>query len=222
MYNLPYFKESDLEVIKDFVDRHPFAFVAAADAEGIPAVTQIPVFMEEDGARKILRGHIMKNTDHHKALLVNPNVLVVFTGPHTYVSATWYTNPYQGSTFNYMSVHVRGIIRFLDEQALISVLRKTSLHFENENTAAATVFDNLPKAYTERMIKAIVPFEIEIQHMENVFKLSQNRDPESYVRIIEKLRAQGGEAELIAEEMEKRTDELFPPGTEWRSDKFLS
>ena len=222
MYNLPYFKESDLEVIKDFVARHPFAFLSAAGADGIPVATQIPVFMEDKGDRKILRGHIMKNTDHHKALLVNSNVLVVFTGPHTYVSASWYTNPYQGSTWNYMSVHVRGNIRFLDEQALIDVLRKTTLHFENQNTSSATVFDNLPEAYTQRMMKAIVPFEIEIQQMENVFKLSQNRDPESYANIIEKLKAQGGDAALIAEEMEKRTDELFPPGQEWKSDKFFS
>ena len=222
MYNLAYFKESDLEVIRAFIASHPFAFLIASDKKGIPAATQIPVFLEEDGDRKVLRGHIMRNTDHHKALLENPNVLVIFTGPHCYVSATWYTNPSQGSTWNYMSVHARGMIRFLDEQALIDVLRKTSLHFENNNAEAPTIYDNLPKEYTSRMIKAIVPFEIGITQMENVFKLSQNRDKESYLNIIKKLREQSGDPQLIADEMEKRTDQLFPPGKEWDPDKFMS
>lgn len=212
MYNLPQYKESDLNAIKDFIARHPFAFLTGADAEGKLVATQVPVFMEEEGAKKILRGHIMKNSDHYKALLERPDVLVVFTGPHAYVSATWYSDPNLASTWNYMSVHVRGTVSFLDEQALISVLQKTSLHFENNNTASTTVFDNLPEAYTQRLMKGIVPFEIEIQHMENVFKLSQNRDRASYTNIIEKLKAQGGDAALIADEMEKRKNELFPAG----------
>jgi len=221
MYSLPYYKENDLNVLKEFIADHPFAFLAGSDAEGKPVTTQVPVFMEEEGDRKILRGHIMKNTDHHKALVFNPNVLVVFTGPHTYVSATWYSNPHQASTWNYMSVHVRGVVRFLDEKALVEVLRKTTLHFENQDSTSSTIFDNLPEAYTQRLMKAIVPFEIEIQEIGNVFKLSQDRDPQSFVNIMEKLKAQGGDAALIAVEMEKRMHDIFPEGAEWDAEKFL-
>jgi transcriptional regulator len=121
-----------------------------------------------------------------------------------------------------MSVHVRGKMSFGDKEALISVLRKTSLHFENYNEAAMTTFDNLPVEYREKLMKAIVPFEIEIEQMENVFKLSQNRDPQSYDNIIEKLKAQGGDGALIAEEMEKRKHVLFPPGSEWDGSKFFA
>ena len=78
-------------------------------------------------------GHMMKSTDHHKAFLYNPNVFVVFTGDHSYVSATWYSNPHQASTWNYMSVHVKGVMSFLNEQGLEDILRKTTLHFENGN-----------------------------------------------------------------------------------------
>ena len=222
MYSFPYFKEADKSVVTDFISNHPFAFLTGADKDGRPVATQIPVFLETEGDRIFLRGHIMRNTDHHKAFAANPQVLVVFTGPHTYVSATWYTNPQQGSTWNYMSVHVRGKMSFGDQEALISVLRKTSLHFENYNEAAMTTFDNLPVEYREKLMKAIVPFEIEIEQIENVFKLSQNRDPQSYDNIIEKLKVQGGNSALIAEEMEKRKQALFPPGTEWDGSKFYS
>lgn len=222
MYDLPYFKEKDDNVIKEFIDKNPFAFLSGCDSENKPVATQVPVFIEEEGEKKILRGHIMRNTDHHKAFQLNPNVLVVFTGHHTYVSATWYSDPHQASTWNYMSVHAHGIIRFLDDKALTEVLRKTSLHFENYNKQSATVFDNLPEEYRKKLMKAIVAFEIEVTQMNNVFKLSQNRDPKSYANIKEKLKEQGADGKMIANEMEKRTDKLFPDGTEWDSNKFLS
>jgi transcriptional regulator len=210
MYDLPYHKAKNEQVIKEFIDRYPFAFLAGSDSENKPVATQVPVFIEEKDGMKILRGHIMKNTDHHKAFLHNHHVLVVFTGHHTYVSGTWYSNPYTPSTWNYMSVHVKGIIRFLDDTALADVLRKTSLHFENHNKQSATVFDNLPSAYTQKLMKAIVAFEIEVKEMDTVFKLSQDRDAESYENIKKKLKEQGEAGQVIAAEMDKRTGEVFP------------
>jgi len=214
MYDLPYYKEQNAQVIKEFIDQHPFAFLAGCDSENKPVATQVPVFIEEKDSKKILRGHIMKNTDHHKAFLHNKNVLVVFTGHHTYVSATWYSDPHQASTWNYMSVHAKGIIRFLDDTALEEVLRKTTLHFENHNQQSTTIFDNLPLEYKQKLMKAIVAFEIEVKEMDNVFKLSQDRDPKSYHNIKERLKEQGKDGQVIAAEMEKRTKELFPDDKE--------
>ncbi len=210
MYDLPYHKEHDEQVIKEFIDQHPFAFLTGCDSDNKPVATQVPVFIEEKDGRKILSGHIMKNTDHHKAFLHNENVLVVFTGPHTYVSATWYSNPHLASTWNYMSVHAEGTIRFLDEAGLEEVLRKTTLHFENYDQQSPTVFDNLPSEFKQKVMKAIVAFEIEVIEMDNVFKLSQDRDAESYHNIIEELKKQGEDGRMIAAEMEKRTKEVFP------------
>ncbi len=68
MYDLPYYKEKDPQVIKEFIDQHPFAFISGCDADNKPVATQIPVFIEEHDGRKILRGHIMKGMDHHIAL----------------------------------------------------------------------------------------------------------------------------------------------------------
>ena len=192
-----------------FVREHPFAFLAGSDATNIPVATQIPVFIDEKDGKIFLTGHIMRNTDHHKAFEQNSNVLAVFTGPHTYVSATWYTKPV-GSTWNYMSVHAKGTIRFGDTNELMSILKRLTLHYENYNTASTTVFDNLPAEYTERMMKAIVPFEIEINDLQHVFKLSQDRDEKSYDNIIDKLKQQGGDAKEIAVIMENRKSKVFP------------
>jgi transcriptional regulator len=209
MYNLPYFKEEDQEVVLKFMRDHPFVFLTGVNEENKPVATQVPVFIDEKEGKLFLTGHIMRNTDHHKAFEQNRNVLAVFTGPHVYVSGTWYSNPQQASTWNYMSVHVRGAIRFGNEEDLIAILKRLTLHYENNNQASTTIFDNLPSEYTGPLLKAIVAFEVEITSIENVFKLSQNRDEKSFHNIMTKLNEQGSDGKFIAGEMKKIQQQLF-------------
>lgn len=151
----------------------------------------------------------MKNTDHHRVFLHNPNVLVVFSGCHTYASATWYSNPNLASTWNYMSVYARGMISFLDESGLEKALRKTTLHFENYDQESPTVFNNLPSDFKQKAMKAIVAFEIEVTGMDHAFKLSQDKDAESYQNIMDELKNQGEDGRAIADEMAKRRNQVF-------------
>lgn len=209
MYKLPYYNEEDEEIVKQFVRDNPFAFLSGVDENNKPVATQIPMFIDEKDGKFFLSGHIMRNTDHHKAFEHNSNVLTVFTGPHTYVSATWYDNPYQASTWNFMSVHAKGTIRFGNDEELIAILKRLTLHYENGNTSSTTVFDNLPAEYTARIMKAIVAFEIEVTSLEHVFKLSQDRDEKSYDNIVGKLKEQDGDAKEIATTMENRKSKVF-------------
>lgn len=209
MYNTSYFKAQDRAEVIQFMKEHPFIFLTGADDAGKPVVTQVPVMIDEREGRIFLSGHIMRNTDHHRAFEQNKNVLAVFTGPHTYVSATWYTSA-MGSTWNYMSVQAHGSIRFGDKEELKTIMQRLTLYFENNNTASSTVFDNLPAEYTESMMKGIVPFEIEVTDLQHVFKLSQNRDEKSYDNIIQQLQQQDDHnAKAIAEIMEKRKAKVF-------------
>src|SRR5436190_16615583 len=210
MYDLPNYKEEDPELVRQFIREHPFAFLTGIDAGQKPVATQVPVFIDEKEGKVFLTGHIMKNTDHHRAFEQNPNVLAVFTGPHAYVSATWYDDPRQASTLNYMSVHAKGTVRFGDKDDLIAILKRLTLHYENNNSASSTVFDNLSDEYTTPLMKAIVSFEIEISSIDNVFKLSQNRNEKSYDNIIVKLKEGDSDAKAIAEIMEKRKSKVFP------------
>jgi transcriptional regulator len=208
MYSLPHFKEQDPGVILQFVKDHPFAFLCGVDEQHRPVATQVPVFIDEREGRLFLSGHIMKNTDHHRAFLHNPDVLAVFTGAHSYVSASWYENKQQAGTWNYMSVHAKGVLKFLDEHSLLQVLKRTTDHFEND-AASPAGFDRLPVEYVEHLSKAIVAFEIEVTETDHVFKLSQNRDEKSYDNIIAKLEQQGEIKAVIAMEMKKNRRNLF-------------
>ena len=209
MYNLPYFKEKDPAVVLQFVKDHPFAFLCGCDAGNKPVATQIPVFIDERDGKLFLSGHMMRNTDHHKAFLQNNNVLVVFSGAHSYVSASWYQDKQQGGTWNYRSVHAKGTLVFGDEQALRDVLKRTTNHFENNPHSGAN-FENIPAGYVNRMINAIIAFEIEVQQLDHVFKLSQNRDEKSYDTIIDKLKQQGAGGKEIALLMENGKSKVFP------------
>lgn len=208
MYVLPYFMEKDYAKIRSFIEAHPFAVIAGVEASHQPVATQLPLLIAEKEGALTFRGHLMRQTDHHKAFEQNHNVLVLFPGPHTYVSASWYTNPQQGSTWNYMTVHARGEIRFLQQNDLIDILRATTTRFEGApNTPGA--FDTLPEEYVQRMAKAIVGFEITVTQLDAIFKLSQNRDEASYHNIIGKLSEGTADAQYIAAEMQQRTTQLF-------------
>ena len=222
MYNFSYFKEKDKKTILDFIEENPFAFMTGSFLSGVQVGTQIPVLLEERNGELFLQGHIMRNTDHHKAFAENSSALLVFTGPSCYVSASWYSNPHIGSTWNYMSVHVAGQITFMSNEELKQFMRRLTLKFEKGNTASLTFYDNLPDEFLNKMMPAIVGFEIKAEKIENVFKLSQNRDEKSYLNIISKLEEQGGNSALIASEMRKRKSELFPDGVEWDGSKFDS
>ena len=117
-----------------------------------------------------------------------------------------------------MSVHAQGILRFLGDSDLRELLEELTAHFENDEDSPS-LFRHLPSDYVDSLVKAIVAFEIQVQNVRHVFKLSQNRDEQSYSNIIRHLELQGGDGAIIASEMRKRRSRLFP---ETPSDSLLS
>ena len=145
----------------------------------------------------------MRKTDHHLAFEKNENVLVLFTGPHCYISAAWYNNPQSASTWNYMTVHAIGKMTFTDDEGTYEAIKSLTNKYEGTETKAA--FNNMPAEYVMPLLKAIVGFSIEVESLENVFKLSQNKEDEEQLNIINKLRNRNEKDDaLIALEIEKR------------------
>ncbi len=202
MYKFPYYTEPDQEKVIAFMKENAFALITGI-GEKYPVATQIPLSTEIKNDKIILHGHLMRKTDHHVAFEKNNSVLVIFTGPHCYVSASWYSNPKMASTWNYMTVHAKGKITFTDEKGTYEAIKAITNKYEGKETAAA--FNALPDEYVIPMLKAIVGFSIEVESFENTFKLSQNRDKASQKNIIEQLKKRGDENSFkIAEEMDRR------------------
>ncbi|HXS58379.1 MAG TPA: FMN-binding negative transcriptional regulator [Hanamia sp.] len=200
MYKLSHFTETDEERVFEFMQKTTFSLITGIYKD-CPVATHVPLDVKRKNGKVILTGHIMKGTDHHKAFAENEKVLVIFSGPHCYVSASWYAKKNVASTWNYMDVHAIGIIRLTGEEETKKIIEDLTNKYEGPESEAA--FSKLPEEYVNRLVKAIAGFHIEVESVENVFKLSQNHDEVTRKQIIENLRKTGDYfAAEIAREME--------------------
>ncbi len=207
MYSLPDYKEKDQRLVLEFMKSHPFATLIGC-ANGIPSATQVPLLITEKDGKLVLQGHLMKGTDHYKTFVQNSVALCLFTSENAYVSASLYNNPHSGSTWNYMSVQARGSLQFTSEEELVTILQKTTDHFENNATSPAA-FSTIPDDYIKRLVKAIAGFTIEVQTLDHVFKLSQDKKKEEYKNVMQHLETSEKGSKELAAEMQKRTGSLF-------------
>lgn len=209
MYKLPHFAEDDFGTIVSFIQEYPFITLVAAHNDEAVA-TQIPVLINVHDTEIILRGHFMRNTDHHKAFENNPRALILFSGPQCYISAGWYDERGHGSTWNYMTVQAKGTLEFYTDGQTIELLRDLTHHFEDEREQPE-LLENMTNEYIHSNVKAIAGFEVTLRDIHAIFKLSQNRNDESYKTIVQQLEIIGAPQELmIVKEMKKRRPYLFP------------
>jgi transcriptional regulator len=202
MYKLPHFTEKDTGKVIAFMKENSFAIITGMGKQ-YPVATHIPleIVVKEDG-QLLLSGHLMKNSDHHKAFVQKDDVLVIFNGPHCYVSASWYSNPQTASTWNYMTVHAKGKITFTPEEGTYAAIKAITNKYEGVATAAA--FNPMPKEYVDQMLKAIIGFTIKVETFDNVFKLSQNKSYTEQKNIIAQLKkTEDDNSVKIAFEMQK-------------------
>ena len=208
MYNITYFKATDHKDVIDFMNAHPFVLLCGVNNEGFPFATHVPVLLEVRNDKLFLQGHFMRKQEHTLSFEQHNKCLAVFSGAHSYVSASWYSQKNVASTWNYQAIHVKGHIHWMDDLSLYQLLDKLTSHFEGNDNSAAS-FKKMDEAYIQKNIKAIVGFEVEVHALEHVYKLSQNRDKESYSNITAELKKGNEDQQFIAGEMEKRKDQLF-------------
>jgi transcriptional regulator len=202
MYDIPYFKAGHPDEVLEYMRAHPFALICGTDGNGMPIATQIPFLFVQRGDQLFLQGHFMKKQDHTRAFFQNPNALVVFSGAHSYVSASWYNNKLTASTWNYQTVQAAGQLHFQDEVFLQQLLIRLTETFEAP--ASPSLVQNMDPMYVDQMMQAIVAFELEVHSIRHVFKLSQNRDKQSQSNIIEELSRLDPDAREISRTMEEK------------------
>jgi transcriptional regulator len=202
MYNIPHFKAKDHQEVLDFMQANPFVIISGVDKEGFPVAAQVPILLKIENEKIIISGHIMRKQDHTIAFENNNKVLVIFSGPSAFVSASLYANQQQASTWNYQSVHAKGALHFKDDKHLYQLLEDLTLHFEKDANAPTQV-KNLAPEYMEQNSKAIVSFEIVVSDLQHVFKLSQNRDDVSHENIRKELNNGNAACKHIAAAMKK-------------------
>jgi transcriptional regulator len=167
-----------------FMRANPFAILVSAVDNG-PFATHLPVIIRESGEQIVIRGHVAKANPHWRYLEQQPHCLMIFHGPHAYISPAHYASREVVPTWNYGAVHVYGNARvFGAPDELLGVLHELIPMFE---PAYAEQWAGLSQAYRERMLSHIVGFEIAVTSIEAKFKLSQNRTKQEQENIIESL-----------------------------------
>lgn len=199
MYTPSHFKQEDLAVLHEAMERIGFVSLVTSTSEGLLA-TQAPVLLDREGG--ILRGHIARANLQWKLAMPDARALAIFSGPNGYISPNWYATKREHGrvvpTWNYIAIHAHGHVRFSEDRDLLLdiVTRLTDKH-EARSEQPWRVSD-APAEYVESMLKAIVAFEFHITRLEANWKLSQNRSEEDREGTIEGLSERN---ELIAEEM---------------------
>src|SRR4051812_10098570 len=155
---------------------------------GVLHASHLPVTVHERGEQIVIDMHMAKNNPQWEAFF-DDEVLVVFHGPHAYVSPRWYAEKERVPTWNYASVHAYGKVKaFHDAASKQAAVAKLVAHHDPKWQAD---YEKLSPAYMEGMLGGIVAFEIPVDRLETRWKLSQNRGRR--------------EMELITAELEKST-----------------
>lgn len=188
MYSPPYNRVEERRELLEFMRANSFALLVTATG-GAPLASHLPVMVADGEAGIVIHSHMAKNNPQWQEFFED-EVLVVFAGPHAYVSPRWYEQTERVPTWNYAAVHAYG-------KVTVSAERKAKHAAQRELVAQLDPqwlpkFDALRAEYVENMLNGIVTFDIAVTRLETRWKLSQNRGRR--------------EQELIAAELDKSHD----------------
>ncbi|HMH23507.1 MAG TPA: FMN-binding negative transcriptional regulator [Puia sp.] len=202
------YEEKDRDKIFSFIKENSFAILVSV-SEGIPIGTHIPLLAGKNAeGADVLMGHISRGNEQKSTLTDGAPVLVIFPGPHAYVSPTWYTVP-NVPTWNYISVHIYGKIRIMEGDALKAALSQLMDNYE-QHLPHPMKLEDIPEKMFNDDVRGIVGFEISIDEIQAAYKLSQNRDEKSFQQVIGQLEQGDEAARGVAGEMRQREGGLFP------------
>jgi len=193
MYIPDHFKETNTERISALIEGNSFGMLITAP-DGAPFASHLPfIFDHAAGSKFKLLCHMARANPQWQHLSSGTEVLVVFQGPHAYVSPSWYSSP-GVPTWNYAVVHLRGKPRLIDSMSELEALVERLSH-DYESHMPNPWKPNLSREQRTKLLKMIVGVEIEVTDIQGKFKLSQNRPPEDQQSVIEKLAQSSNQTE---------------------------
>lgn len=211
MYIPKLYQELDPDTVAEFIRSHEFATLVSFDGER-PIATHLLIGLESGPDNSIvLTGHMARANQHWHTFSAAQDVLAIFSGPHTYISPRWYSHV-NVPTWNYIAIHAYGRPRVItDHDELYRLLEKLVDEHEADSGAVPTYrLDGLPEDFRERQMQAIVGFKIDVTRIEASYKLSQNRDQQSYDSVVTELyRRTDDNSRAVADNMTARRPKVF-------------
>jgi transcriptional regulator len=187
MYVPTAFEETDQQKLHDFIESYSFGLLVSVQG-GVPVATHLPMLLERDtGPHGCLIGHVARANPQWQDL-DGQQVLVVFSGPHVYVSPSWYESENVVPTWNYVAVHAYGTCRLVeDAEAVTRILAASVATFERSMPNPWSL--DTGTAFFQSRVRAVIGLRVEINRLEGKWKLNQNHPPErrdKVMRVLEK------------------------------------
>lgn len=202
MYIPAAFAEANLNKLHDFIEQHSFGLLVS-QSDDRPFATHLPFLLERlAGPHGTLIGHMARANPHWRSI-DDQTALVIFSGPHAYISPTWYESDQVVPTWNYAAVHCYGRIQIIkDEEALLDIVQK-SVRIYEQSMPRPWTFDR-SDSYVKRLLSQIIGFQMEIAKIEGKWKLNQNHPAERRRKVVRALQERGDEnAQAISAMMEE-------------------
>ncbi|MDI1304126.1 MAG: FMN-binding negative transcriptional regulator [bacterium] len=201
MYIPDLYKNENQEAITAFLKENSFG-ILINQTNGKLWATHIPLELSINSEGKtILEGHISKENPQWQGFTENDQILAVFSGPHSYISPSWYDHE-NVPTWNYIAIHVYGKIKIIEGDEVIESLKRLVDKYEQISENPVRIEDLSEK--TMMQSRGIVAFEIEIEEIQAQQKMSQNRDDKNYQNIISELeKTNKNQSIAVANEMKK-------------------
>jgi transcriptional regulator len=185
-------REDDPAELHQLMRRYNFATLVTQH-DGAPFATHLPFLLDaERGTHGTLLAHMARANPQWRDFAAGQEALVIFQGPHAYISPSWYDVTPSVPTWNYVAVHAYGRPQIIEDRARLYALLNTLVDL-HESTFEQPWAMRLPDDYMDKMMRAIVGFEIEIARIEGKLKLSQNRTEHERRRVADAL-GQSGDA----------------------------
>jgi transcriptional regulator len=188
MYSPPYNQVEDRAELVDFMRANSFALLVTATG-GAPMASHLPVTLADGAGGIVIHSHMARNNPQWQEFF-DDEVLVVFSGPHAYVSPRWYEARERVPTWNYAAVHAYGTVKVTGDRTVKHAAQRALV--AELDPQWLPKFDALRPEYVQSMLEGIVTFDIAVTRLETRWKLSQNRGRR--------------EQELIAAELERSED----------------
>ena len=202
MYQPPHFREDRIEVQHDLIRAHPLAVLVTAGPGGLMA-NHIPFLIYADGSELgTLRAHLARGNPQWRELSSVEECLVIFRGPQSYVTPTWYATKLETGkvvpTWNYITVHAWGRPRVIEDAGWLRRQLDDLTAAQENRRAPPWAVGDAPEPFIASQIKGIVGVEIPVARIEGKWKVSQNRPEADRAGVISGLAAEGEAAEAMA------------------------
>jgi transcriptional regulator len=201
MYLPAAFAEPDLTRLHDFIEQYSFGLLVS-QVDGLPFASHLPFLLERTtGQHGTLVGHMARANPQWRQA-EGQTALAIFSGPHAYISPTWYEAEQVVPTWNYTAVHAYGRVQIIeDEGALLEIVRGT-VRVHERAMPRPWSFDG-SGTFVGRLLAQIVGFRIEVEKIEGKWKLNQNHPVERRKKVVRALGERGDEnAQAIAAMMQ--------------------